>query len=86
MALTNSQQVVVKLLEDIVGQLAVRGRGVTQAGAIVQVTGIDNEHINAHVTSPVLHMPCEGNIIAPIRSVVPLFQMTLQPAVSIRLW
>lgn len=51
----------------------------------MEVASVDDEEIDAHVPSRLLHAAAKGYKVAPIRAIVLLLQVTLEPAMSVGL-
>lgn len=85
LVVTNRQYIVVNLVEDWHGHLAVLLGRVRQAGAVVQITCVDEKQVGAHVAGSLLHAAGESNKVTPVCTVVLLLDVTLEPTVRVGL-
>lgn len=85
LVVADRQKIVRDLVEDGHGELAILLGSVGETGTVVQITGINQKEVGAHVASSLLHATSKGNKVTPISAVVLLLEVALEPAVGVGL-
>lgn len=83
--LTDCQQVILDFVEDGHRLGAILFCSIRKTSAIVQVTSVNKEQVDAQISGSLLHATAKSDKVAPVGAVVLLLQMALEPAVGIGL-